>query len=346
MGDKSIQGAEIFATGEWNKRTFTEADLDGIVASFAALGLAGKVPLKFGHNDDQPLTDGQPALGWVSRVWRDGGKLLADFTNLPTVVYDAIKQGLYKFVSVELLRNVKADTREIPWVLDAVALLGADQPAVGNLKDLQALTMSRRTVLRFSERVAFRRDFTDNRSKDMSADIEQMRADFAALKADVARREEADKARDKRDRERDEADRRRQVDTHRAAIMAVFERAINAQEILPNVRKDFEEVYPVADDAAVLKITEAQALAFVAKHPNPNRSKSKMSSKAGGTDEPTYAGPDDELTQRAFALARSNGKDPSDHMVFTRAVQEVLRSDKALAERYTFMPDDLARAAK
>lgn len=95
------------------------------------------MPLKLGHNGDQPLTDGQPALGWVSRVYRDGRKLLADFIDMPTSIYEMVKAGLYKFVSVELAKNVLAGTREIPWVLDAVALLGADQPAVGTLKDLQ-----------------------------------------------------------------------------------------------------------------------------------------------------------------------------------------------------------------
>ena len=154
-----LKGAEIFQSGEWNARTFTEADLDGIVSSFEALGLSGRIPLKFGHNGTD-ARDGAPALGWVSRVWREGQKLLADFTGIPRVVYDAIKAGLYKFVSVELLRDVQAGTRLIPWTLDAAALLGATPPAVGTLRDLQSLTMARRPALRFAERLTFSREDT------------------------------------------------------------------------------------------------------------------------------------------------------------------------------------------
>jgi hypothetical protein len=39
-----------------------------------------------------------------------------------------------------LLKDVQADTRKIPWVLDAVALLGATQPAIGILRSLQRQT--------------------------------------------------------------------------------------------------------------------------------------------------------------------------------------------------------------
>jgi hypothetical protein len=152
-----LKGAEIFAVGTWNGREFSESDLDGMASSFDALGLAGRIPLKLGHDGDD-ARDGAPALGWVARVWREGGRLLADFKDLPKLVYDGIKAGLYRFVSVELLRDVQADTRIIPWVIDAVALLGATQPAVGILGDLQALTMAQRPALRFVERIAFTRE--------------------------------------------------------------------------------------------------------------------------------------------------------------------------------------------
>ncbi len=125
----TLQGVEIFQSGIWNGRQFGEGDLDGIVKSFDVLGLGGRIPLKLGHNAEHPLTDGQPALGWVERIWREGKTLMADFRDVPSVIYDAIKRGLYKFVSVELLRDVQADTRTIPLVLDAVALLGSDVPA-------------------------------------------------------------------------------------------------------------------------------------------------------------------------------------------------------------------------
>src|SRR6185295_13965454 len=153
-----LKGQEVFAEGIWNGIEFSSADLDSIIKSFDALDLGGHIPLKLGHEGPDPrdTPETQFALGWVTRIYREGRKLLADF-NVPEKVANWIRDGMLKFVSVELLRDVKADTREIPWVLDAVALLGADQPAVGILKSL-SLTMARSTALQCRERVAFSRD--------------------------------------------------------------------------------------------------------------------------------------------------------------------------------------------
>lgn len=184
MTTQTLEGAEIFATGQHNGLEFTEADLDGIVRSFEVLDLAGRIPLKFGHEGDD-ARDGAPALGWVTRVWREGRKLLADFAGIPGAVFDAIQAGLYKFVSVELLRDVKAGTREIPFVLDAVALLGKTAPAVGTLKDLQSLTM-RRPALQFAERVAFTRD---DDGAALRAEVARLHRELVAREFDAAVRE-------------------------------------------------------------------------------------------------------------------------------------------------------------
>ena len=66
--------------------------------------------------------------------------------GLPTVVFNAVKNGLYRNVSIELLKGIERNGNSFPWVLDAVALLGADTPAVRGLKDLQALTMSAKNL--------------------------------------------------------------------------------------------------------------------------------------------------------------------------------------------------------
>ena len=143
-----IRNAEIFDVGTWrgmgtgaDGMSFTDEDLDAIARDFQRLKLRGRVPLKYGHTD----TPGQPALGWVSRVWRSGSKLMADFAGVPHQVYESIRKGFYKFVSVELLPDVQMEGQSFPFVLSAVALLGADRPAVSGLKSLQELLMARRT---------------------------------------------------------------------------------------------------------------------------------------------------------------------------------------------------------
>src|SRR5207302_7499868 len=166
---QQLDGAELFSTGTWNDMSFAESDLDNIVSAFDALGLEGRVPLKLGHEGADARDDptSQFALGWVKKIWRDGSKLVGNL-EVPDKVFAAVKEGFLKNVSIELLKNVKAGTRVLPWVLDAVALLGADQPAVGILKDLQALTMSRVARLEHGARVTFRREQSTTRGNAMT----------------------------------------------------------------------------------------------------------------------------------------------------------------------------------
>ena len=166
-----LEGVEIFDVGTWNGIPFTDKDLDGIVNSFNALGLAGRCPLKFGHQGQDARTDGSPAIGWVQKIYRKPGdtKLYADFSNVNTDVIAQIKSGGYKFNSVELLKNVTAGNRRIPWVLDAVALLGATPPAVGTLAPMHAS----RVPLNFETFVSFTRQETND---DMAT-----KEEFAAL---------------------------------------------------------------------------------------------------------------------------------------------------------------------
>lgn len=129
---------EVLAVGNWNGMEFTPADLQGIAAAFHALHENHDVPLKMGHNKKQPFTDGQPALGWVTDLFVKADKLLAKLSDMPEIVYEAMKKKLYKHVSVELDLGVDYKGQHFPAVLSGVALLGADIPAVNTLKDLQA----------------------------------------------------------------------------------------------------------------------------------------------------------------------------------------------------------------
>lgn len=208
-----LKAQEIFASGTWNGLQFDERALEDIVSSFEALGLSGRVPLKFGHDSAKPMKDGQPALGWVSKVWREGRKLLADFANVPDKVMQLIKDKAYKHVSVELVRNIKAGTREIPWTLDAVALLGADAPAVGILKELSAHTASATLHLRGGERFAFTRSYGG--SSDMT--------EINELRATVAKQ-------------------------HQQLLQQQIERDIEAGACLPAARHGFSLVYRLTDE--------------------------------------------------------------------------------------------------
>ena len=131
--------AEIFSTGVWNEEEFTAEDLSQIAANFQRLKSELKPPLKFGHDENQNLLnqrDGDPALGWVEQLRVVGDKLVATFAGIPEVVYQAIQSRRYRRVSAEIFFNVRHRGKSLGKALKAVALLGADLPAVTNLEDL------------------------------------------------------------------------------------------------------------------------------------------------------------------------------------------------------------------
>lgn len=135
----NLHGVEIFAVGTWNGDIYTEKDLDSMVEAFDQVGF--KPPLKLGHNMEQEKQwkDGQPAFGWVGKIYRRGKKLLADFVQLPRKIYEALKRGNYKQISSEIYWNLERNGRVFPRVLRAVALLGADIPAVSGLEAIENL---------------------------------------------------------------------------------------------------------------------------------------------------------------------------------------------------------------
>lgn len=133
-----ISDVEIFATGEWNGDKYNDEDLEDIVRAFEETKPTLKPYLKLGHDDEQLLAqrDGMPAVGWIERLRKIGGKLIADFANVPKKVYELIKTGAYRRVSSEIFFNIKIGEKTFPRALKAVSLLGADTPAVSNLNDI------------------------------------------------------------------------------------------------------------------------------------------------------------------------------------------------------------------
>lgn len=128
----TLTGVEIFRAGKWNQDQYTTDDLDEMVKAFDRVGF--QPPVKLGHSTEP----GAPAYGWVSKIWRKGEKLLADLAQIPTELYNMIKSGAYRHVSSEIFWQLKRDSQTFPRVLKAVALLGAEVPAVGGLKPLTA----------------------------------------------------------------------------------------------------------------------------------------------------------------------------------------------------------------
>jgi hypothetical protein len=333
MSNKLL-GAEIFSTGTHNSLDFSDSDLDAIVTAFDTLGSAARVPLKFGHNDVQPLTDGQPALGWVQRVWKDGSKLLADFVDVPTVVFDAIKKGLYKNVSVELLQNFNRNGTSFPWVLDAVALLGADKPAVRDLKDLQALAMASNLAgAKFASVATFTQASTIGDKPKMTEEEMKAQIDAANKRADdLEKKHFAEK-----------------VEAHRVAVKSLFEDAVKEGRILPRVRdrelgsrlfKDDQEVLTAYSlDTVKLIVTENQRADFT--------EKKGPTSKVGQEDKVDLSGKTNAevVTFKAQAEAIRLGQDPLNSAHLSAATKRLFTQDQKLARAYFDKPHEVYTAS-
>lgn len=282
-----LKGREILKTGTWNGETFIEADLDDIVNNFNKLKEVHKVPLKFGHDADH-VKDGQPAIGWVSRVFRKGQILYADFSDLPKIVFEAIKKKLYRAVSVEVLFGVDSEGKRYNHVLDAVALLGADQPAVSGLADLNAL-LATRTEFTGGHRLAFnviagnkaggpKRGNDPPNKKEGEMDKKETEDMInAALKPlndanlkltadlDTANKLVAKYAKDKEEADHDTE--QKAIKLSRANVTEILDQAVRQKTLTPAVRETYSSQIGLDDDERVvnIKLDEVKAMFSVTK---------------------------------------------------------------------------------
>lgn len=115
---------EVFRAGKHTthhgkEMEFTEADLDKI-ASYDPK--AHEAPVVIGH----PKV-GDPAVGWVEGLKREGNKLLAKMSKLHPAFSEAVKDGWYKKRSISLYPDK---------TLRHIGFLGAMPPAVKGLAEI------------------------------------------------------------------------------------------------------------------------------------------------------------------------------------------------------------------
>lgn len=135
---KSIDSVEIFSIGTHNGDKYTEKDLDSMVFAFDETKDKFRPYLKLSHNKDQQLLSEEelPAAGYISNLYRKGKKLIADFVDIPEKIYFLMKNKAYSKRSSEIYWGIDFAGKKYERMLKAVAILGADMPAVHNLDDI------------------------------------------------------------------------------------------------------------------------------------------------------------------------------------------------------------------
>lgn len=157
-----IPAVEILSTGGPVKAIgsppdgdfYTRDELVAIADAHHALGDELKAPIKIGHSDRQKLAENSgltagemPALGWLDSASfrvedQKGGvsKLIADAKAVPAKLAELMKAGAYRTRSSELRGYASQRTqRGYDWVVNGLALLGANVPAVQTLDDVYRL---------------------------------------------------------------------------------------------------------------------------------------------------------------------------------------------------------------
>ena len=165
---------EIARTGAFEDsagrlRTFTAGDLDAIARSYDPA--RRDAPLTFGH----PQTDKAPAYGWVEKLKSEGGRLYANFSQVPEQVRDLVAKGHYRHVSMSLMPDLVT--------LRHVALLGAEQPAIDGLAAVEFADGGDAITVDFA---AARGEGDTMTVEELQRQIGQLQGQLEALRAENA----------------------------------------------------------------------------------------------------------------------------------------------------------------
>jgi hypothetical protein len=141
----TIPNVEIVRVGKWAASTgpvtVTPEDIADAVAASKDPEV-DKGPLRFGHTGAlSNLGDSTPAFGWLDNLalTDDGQTVTGDLVDVPTALAPAIKAA-FKRRSAELAWGVKTvGGKSYRMVIDGLALLGVQPPAVKGMADLAAL---------------------------------------------------------------------------------------------------------------------------------------------------------------------------------------------------------------
>jgi hypothetical protein len=150
----TIEPIEIFAVGvhptDDGPREYSHEDLDRIVANFQRLSdprsgipLILEPTVVLGHEEDgdenkfwSDLSTGVPSVGVVTRIWKEGDKLLARVEDVLPEIQEALRKKLYRKVSAEIYDNFEDQGKNYGMALRRIAFLGGEIPQVKQLADI------------------------------------------------------------------------------------------------------------------------------------------------------------------------------------------------------------------
>lgn len=328
--------AEIFSAGTWNGDSYTESDLDDIVMNFDLLKNEIKPPIKLGHKFAKFGEPGKISLGWVKSLKRNGDKLIAQLSQVPGIVFHAIQNGLYKRISSEIYWDLKKDGRTHKRVLAAVALLGADIPAVTNLADLGTyLDQSTVPGTGSFDRIVVYEFNMDSHKKIIRQEDDMDQKDYETKLADEKTKREQAEAKAKEYKTKLDAEHRATAEKTKKDRFSEFktfcEDQVNVGKMTPAARDALCDAKHVYSDEVGISIDFDAFKAFMEKQGKVLPTKEKSHAAKKSTDA-TGSGQYDDAGTELDARARQYA---AEHKIeYAHAVNVVLNDDADLAERY------------
>lgn len=338
-----LESVEIFRTGTWNgsrRVTVTEESLDEMVNSFNELSAKEKgfLPiLKLGHADTQKYfgqKSGAPNLGFVEKIWKEGNKILANFANVPDAIVDLIRKGRYNSVSIEMFPKTDYEGKTFSNVLTAVALLGAELPAVKGLQDLAASLFTEeqefdgeKIELKFGEVIMT--TFTQEQVNELVAAREsEIRSEFSEkvseLEATIATLTEERDSVAKDLAEFQDAAEVKEIETF-------LDASIESGKMLPKQR---DAALAIAKAARSMKFSEGEsAIDLIKNFVDQNGKQVDLEEKGSSESEKeTFSDPADELAARIAAHRKEH-----ENVGYGDAMKAVFAEHPDLKARYVAM---------
>lgn len=166
---------EVFKAGTYPQGKFTKKEIAQIAKNYDPTFC--EAPITIDHQQSGP------AYGWVDDVKADGEKLKVSFKEVPKEFEQAVNDGKYKKVSVELYRNLDGKGA----YLKAVSFLGAAMPQVKGLEAIKFMEAE-------SDTYEFEGVNEDNEPEKFSEqDIEDLKKQVSDLETQVANFKENNK---------------------------------------------------------------------------------------------------------------------------------------------------------
>ena len=197
---REVGPVQIFKAGTWNGDEYTVSDIDAMILAYTELKGFVDPPVQIGHTSDafnimlaekmgvpkELITGdhgkGAMALGWISKMWREGDVLVATLSDIPEPLGLLIEAKSYKPVSVTVMWDYKFMGKTYPKVINSVSLLGFERQAVGEIQGLETAGVF--TEIEDSKVVTFDEEFNltegdVHRDSDVTED--DLEATFTAL---------------------------------------------------------------------------------------------------------------------------------------------------------------------